>query len=275
MSISAATLLSLLCLALLSLSSCSAQSGSSGVVIYSASGCTDVGTVTLNCTFPATITLQTSVIAAAQLPYISIAVTGPDSQLPVYTQSFNSLSLNDSVTFTLTPQGYSPSLVGPMLSIQLFHILTGNLSQPFTGLSLAPIAAPVLQSISGCTGSGSATLGCQPDVTTLTLTGQGLSWMAGGYYSLCIASSCTSVTGGGANGSSTVSVLSDSLALVALSNIYTYLLLPAHYGGGQLPLYFSLPPWNFCQHRAQASCTHLSGCTLLAAAELPPASLCR
>ena len=241
LSFSLSSLLSLLCLALLSLSACSAQSDVGSVVIYSASGCTDVGNVTVNCSFPTLITLQTSGLGSLQ--YLYIVVSSSQAQV---SSSLASV-VNDSVTFILAPQGYTPSLVGPMLSIQLYNLLTRNTSQPLLGLSLAPIPPPVLQSISGCSGSGSATLGCQPNVTTLTLTGQGLTWLSAGYYSLWIGTASTSVSGGGPNDSSSVNVLSDSVALLSLGGLYTYLLLPVHYGGSPLPLYLTLPVWNYCQ----------------------------
>ena len=127
-------------LALLPLSLCSAQGGLSSVVIYSASGCTDVSNVTVNCTFPAVITLETSGFGALQMISQYIVVSGPGAQLASFVETVGSPNQSDSVSFTLLPQGYTPSLIGGMLSIQLVDY-AGNRSRPFAGMSLAPIAA--------------------------------------------------------------------------------------------------------------------------------------
>jgi hypothetical protein len=246
-----AALFCLLCLCVVSLPLCFGQNNLGSVVIYSASGCIDVGNVTVNCTLPTVITLQTSGVSALQISYQYILIRGPGAELYGLAQN-DGLPLNDSLSFTLEPGGYTPSLLGVMLSIQLYNY-DGNMSMPLAGLSLAPIPPPRLQSVSGCSGSGSATLGCQPNATTLTLTGQGLSWLSGGFYYLCIANGrCTSVHGTGPQSQLqriSVRVLNDSYAQVMLSIVYTNILLPPHYGGALVPLYFTMQSWQYCQRR--------------------------
>ena len=244
-----------------------AQVDVSAVVVLSVSGCADVGITTVNCTFGTNVTVHTNTAMVSTLqPYPYIIIAGGGAQ--IYGVPFSTPSSNDSssLTFTLSPFGYTPSLLAPlMLTLTLFDFQSRNSSAPFIGLSIAPIPPPNLTSICGCQGSGGATLNCSPNSTTLVLEGSGLQWLSGGdvQVSLSQGSSQRSANAG-------LQVVNDSYALFPFSQVFQYLLLPIHYNETLLALSFNLREWNYWTRTSSAYQTNALNVSFI---PLPPPSV--
>ena len=129
-----------------------------------------------------------------------------------------------------------------MLNCSLFDYSTGAQSLPFPGISFRYCPQPSLTSIAGCVGSGSITSDCNPFDTSLVFQGNGLNWLKEvDFYSLHInAPEVSSFTAG-----MLLNVINDSYAILPLSNVFPYILLPIHFDGLVLAMYFSVLQYNF------------------------------
>ena len=255
--------LSLLLLTLpLTLVAQSSPSSWSSVTIQSVSSpnCTSSGSAALNCPFPSLLVLTTSPSYGTLLSINGqtiVIVTAPDgteayAQVTRYT---GDTGTNTTLQATIMPSQYDASFVAlsaaataPLcnLSIRAFgqgpnNGLGATAAVPL--ISFAYDSGPTLSSISGCTGSGSSTSNCDPAVAVLTFSGSGFRWFSNpGAVQLWIGTSSTTLTGpGGGPGQAALSVQSDSQMTVTLSTAYVYLLLPSHYGGAAVPIFFNEP----------------------------------
>ena len=235
--------------------------------VSSTSSCVTQGNVSVNCAFPATVSIQTSGWGQLNLATTFLVVTGPDgTEIGGFggggggTQIARSpldLGSNTTLQATIYPQAYSPTLaasatgaVAPMLNVTLRSWVAGGSSTPgFAGISFAYDSGPTLTSISGCTGSGASTAGCVPTSTVLTFQGSGFNWYSNaGAVQLWLNNGYTTVSGqgggGGQGGQPALVVVSDSLMTVNMANAYTYTLLPVHYGGVLVPIFFNEQRWS-------------------------------
>ena len=231
--------------------------------VSSTSSCTTQGNVSINCAFPATVTIQTTGWGQLNLAFATLIVTGPDgTELGGFgsgvTLARSSLDLGSNTTLqaTIFPQAYTPSLVAsaagalaPLLNLTLRSWQAGGSSTVgFPGISFAYDAGPTLTSISGCTGSGAATTNCVPATAVLTFQGSGFSWFSNpGAVQLWLNTGYTTVAGqgGGQGGQPALTVISDSMMTLNLANAYTYTLLPIHYGGVLVPIFFNEQRWSW------------------------------
>ena len=259
----------LLCAALLFLSLCvglvlaQTPSSWSSVTIQSVSSpnCTASGSAALNCPFPTFAVITTSStygsLLSASNVFTIVVITAPDgteawAQVTRYSGDSGS---NTTLQASIMPSQYDASFVAassaataPLcnISIRAFGQGPGNGLGATAGaylISFAYDAGPALTSISGCTGSGTSTLSCNPLVNVLTFTGSGFRWYNNqGAVQLWLGTSYSAVTGqGGGPNQAALLVQSDTQMTVNLSTAYVYLLLPAHYGGATVPIFFNEP----------------------------------
>ena len=234
----------------------------SSVTIQSATSpnCTQSGVQVLSCPFPTYLILTTSgygnLLSLTNAATVAI-ITAPDgteavAQLSRYVGDNGS---NTTLQGNVLPTQYDASFVAsstsataPLCNISIRAMGGGPMNQlgataAVTLISFAYDAGPSLTSISGCTGSGVSTTACDPAVAVLTFQGSGFRWFSNpGQVQLWIGTSYTTVTGpaGGPN-QAALTVQSDSMMTVALSTAYVYLLLPSHYGGASVPIFFNEP----------------------------------
>ena len=243
-----ALLLALACL-LHSLPAAAAQQPASltDVQITAVSGCVDEGAATVNCSvatttllirtaagFPAaTNWLSRPVYVAARLNEYAYFVTS--------TPWLNTAdATNSSVYVNVTAGGYFPLLTGQLVSVSFVPSpgATRGASAAFAGFSYAFDGPPTLSSISGCDGSGQATLNCVPDSSLLELTGSGLLWLQSSIrVTVNIGSASDTLYGG-------LQVLNDSYATLSLAGLYSRLLQPQHYAGVLLSINLTSTTYN-------------------------------
>ena len=247
------------------------------ILSISSSNCTGSGSQALNCVFPVTAIVTTSGFGTLNINQADLVVTGPNGVEfgpgggPGSGGATNLLmnpadSTNTTVIATIFPSAYNPAIMasstgaaGPLFNISIRSWGGGNTTPMLpAAISFAYDAPPTLQSISGCTGSGTSTTGCNPSSTVLTFTGSGFRWFSNqGGVQLWIGTSSTGVTGGGGGGpggpgpngggAPALQVVSDSLLYVNFSASYVYLLLPQHYNGVSLPVFFNEQSFSVSQ----------------------------
>ena len=233
------------------------------IVSLTSPNCTSSGNAVINCPLPVTLTILTTGWAGLPTWGVYITITGTDgSELGPWNGAgaFASIapsdaSANQTLVATVYPQQYTPTLLAasasataPLLNVTLRQGFgNGGSSTPGAYLiSFAYDSAPTLTSISGCSGSGTSTTGCDPASAVLTFAGSGFRWYSNGGsdVDMWIASqSATEVTGAFIQGTGRVppalNVMSDTMMTVNLTTAYIYLLLPVHYGGSLVSIYFN------------------------------------
>ena len=143
-------------------------------VISSVSGCTNVGSVTYNCTFTSTVIT----VSGSNFP------TGRSQQayVQVGTDYTCNIALLTSTNITCTIFTEDPfAWPGPQL-LNVSAVFPGSAqvsSAPFLGLSMQYPTLPVLQTITGCddrnNSNGQFTQSCDPSFAVLTITGVGFN----------------------------------------------------------------------------------------------------
>ena len=254
--------LSLLFLPLLSPGLTSAQSQPTSwsqvsITSVTSPNCTQSGAQILNCPFPVRLLIQTTGWGGLSASAIYLVAVGPDGTEigPSQRGGGSTLSVwggdggaNATLQGTLFPQQFAPTLVAasatavaPLLNLTIRTFgAPGGTVPPFPGISFAYDAGPTLTSISGCTGSGASTTNCVPASTVLTFQGSGFRWYSNpGAVQLWINTGWTYASGGNGFGQPSLQVLSDSVMTLNLANAYTYTLLPVHYGGVLVPIFFN------------------------------------
>ena len=239
------------------------------VQILSVSGCVDVHPVTVNCSLSTTLRLVTAGFPAtvnwSRRPLnIAAQVNGYTYFTTTGTWLDSTDPTNSSAFVNITANAYYPHITGTLVALWFVDHATAGYptSAAFDGFSFVFEAAPTLTSISGCNGSGSSTLDCVPDGTTLTLTGSALSWYGPQMAAqVNIGSQATTDT------SSSLQVVNDTYATLSLAYIYSSLLGPQQYNGALLS--FSLSSWA---HTAAGSKTafYTTNALQLSFVALPP-----
>ena len=114
---------------------------------------------------------------------------------------------------------------------------------PFPGLTIQLLPAPVLTGVSGCQGSGNATLRCVPDSDVLRLQGTGLLSLAQTFVNVDLnrayemdAAAFARVAPHTSVPVPFLSVLSDSEAELDLASVYGLALQVELFGSGEVPL---------------------------------------
>ena len=209
---------------------CSAQPpmSLSQVSILSVTGCTDTYPTTVNCTSPANVTVWTS-SALSQLAPTRLFFSTPTATSIVDCYPNAADSSNSSVVATVSAVTYDSTWIDSLINVSLFSS-TAGMTASFAGFSFAYEPPPVITSISGCSGSGTATLNCAPDTSVLTLQGAGLRWVARSYWWQIVIGSK------GIRPSATI--VNDSYILQPLTDVYYGIVLPEYYNSGALPIYF-------------------------------------
>ena len=197
------------------------------MVITAVTGCTDVFPITVNCSMPANISIQTggvgNLFTVPQLLRLTIA--GDNRYVSVYLNTSD--STNSTLWATVAPSGYNPMWMGSTINISFYT--TGSPTSVFPGFTFAPEPVPALTSISGCTGSGLATTSCAPDTAMLTIQGSGIGWLTSGSMQLRIGTNVVT---------SPLRAVNSTYGTLSLTNVYYSLLLPEHYNGVLLSLQF-------------------------------------
>ena len=246
------------------------------ITSLSSSQCNQSGNAVINCVFPATVLVTTSGYGSLNVggpgtgggqggpgggvTLIATAADGTEISA-IANRAPNDYGQNMYLTATFVPTIYRPTLVAssatataPMLSV----ILRGNnfnASQTTSAslVSFAYDAGPTLNSISGCTGSGTSTTGCDPASAVITFAGSGFRWYSGGrgpqqqyngVVQLWLGSASTNIAGPGTQGSPSLTVMGDNQMTLNMSLAYTYLLLPVHYGGGLVTIMLNEQFWT-------------------------------
>ena len=214
-------------------------------IITSVSGCTDVGSTTWNCTSGMTLTVHGTDFVADE---------GAHLYFPTSAHGETYCWMNHPITASnLTCNIYTEDRtfqVGDFLDpvAVIFPSIKGDNSRgfyetpAFAGVAFAPIAFPRLDRISGCDDSnntdGQYTAHCDPETTTLTLTGSGFSMFKEEVSGLPGMLLDTII--GGVRAHLDGEVVSDSTFLIHLARSYTRLISPDHYTGTPLPLSLSV-----------------------------------
>jgi len=219
--------------------------GQSLPVITSVSGCTDVGSTTWNCTSGMTLTVHGTDFVADE---------GAHLYFPTSAHGETYCWMNHPITASnLTCNIYTEDRtfqVGDFLEpvAVIFPSIKGDNPRgfyetpAFAGVAFAHIAFPRIDRISGCDDSnntdGQYTAHCDPETTTLTLTGSGFSMFTEEVSGLPGMLLHTNIGGVGAH--IDWEAVSDSTFLVHLATSYTRLMAPDHYTGTPLPLSLSV-----------------------------------
>ena len=204
-------------------------------VINSVTGCTDVYPITVNCSMPANLTFHTSGVGqllvggAAGQSVVLVDYPGGRISFPVYLDATD--STNSTLWATVRPGAYSPQWLSTLLNVSLLVSGYANIPSPAFTFAYEPV--PVISSISGCTGSGQATLNCLPDSAVLTIQGTGIGWLATTSMQLRIGDNTVYT-----QPYSSFTDVNATYGTLSLASIYYGLLLPEHYNGVMLPLQF-------------------------------------
>ena len=230
------------------------------IVSLSSPNCTQSSSAVINCPLPVSLTIVTSGWGTLSTRGLFVTITGSDgTELGPWNGNgaFASVAstdngANQTLTAMVYPQQYTPTLMAASTSATapLLNITLRQWGGASTGgaylISFAYDGPPTLTSISGCTGSGTSTTGCDPASAVLTFTGSGFRWFSNGGSDVDMwvnGESSTEVTGTFIQGVGGVppalNVMSDSMMTVNLATAYIYLLLPVHYGGQLVSLYFN------------------------------------
>jgi hypothetical protein len=207
--------------------------GGAAQSIVKVSGCTDVGAVTVNCTFPAILHLTVSNYTFKESTILNLGLGVVVGSSTVYTYGLT-LDANDpsnsTVVATINSRGYQPAIMALLIKLVLINNRDGLSTPPFAGVEFAYEPPPTLTSISGCQDGPGGTFNCVPDQTVLTIRGENFKWLQiGAAASVCIESKCSVIP---------LTVVNSSYVAFPLSERYVLLVEPQHYGGGVLSLYF-------------------------------------
>ena len=242
-----ASLLALACLLYSPPASAQLPASLTDVQIISVSGCVDVGAVTVNCSVATTtLLIRTAAGFPATTNWVSrpvyVAARLNDYAYFVTTAPWLNTAdpSNSSVYVNVTAGGYFPQLTGQFLSVSFVPSPSATRpgSAAFAGFSYAFDGPPTLLSISGCDGSGAATLHCVPGSSLLELTGSGLLWLQSSIRTTVNIGSVSDTLYGG------VQVLNDSYATLSLAGLYSRLLQPQHYAGVLLSFNLTSTTYN-------------------------------
>ena len=212
-------------------------------VITAVSGCTDVGSVTYNCTSGATLAIHgTDFVdddnAALVFPYTSgHTVCWINPQL--YATNITCNLFTDDRTFLHGDKLEAVQIGFPSIPVEgsIYYY-----SRPlFYGVAFLHVPLPSITSISGCDDSnntdGQYTASCLPEVATLTLTGidfsifdQAVSGMPYDHLVLNI---------GGRRNTVRWQLFGTTVIEVPLAEMYGRLVVPDHYTGQPLPVSLS------------------------------------
>ena len=224
--------LAVLCLLLISFllqcGSSSAQPTSmSQVMITSVSGCSDIYPITVNCSMPANISIQTNGVGNlfTRQQYLQLTSSAGTRYATLYLNSSD--PTNRTLWATVTPSVYNPLWMNTLVVVTL-HSLTSK-SAEYPGFIFAVEPVPVISSISGCTGSGMATTNCAPDSAVLTVHGTDIGWLGASLMQMRIGNNTMD---------STLRVVNATYGTVSLADVYYVALFPEHYDGVMLPLQF-------------------------------------
>ena len=248
--------LSVCLLALLGVATCQSAAGP---VVTSVSGCTDVGSMTVNCTLPVYLTVQGSGFS-----------TGVSRGGPGYV---NALSYWIAPQLQLSPQAVASGVVRPYLRASaeypvndtyfVFEIVYlgqgvfesgvpltltvvlgdgGPLaiaSEPFLGVTVLGVPPPVIDTIAGCPvvgADGQSVAQCLPDRDVLTVKGSGfLQWQATPLV-LSMGTVQTSLYLGLSGSYFAYSyIFNDTFLTLTLDNSYRFLLAAHDFGSPPLP----------------------------------------
>ena len=228
--------------------------------------CTQSGSMLTACVMPTQLYITTSGYGSLNVQQADLILVAPDGTEVGYgfgdssgtqmQRASNDLGANVYLTATIYPSQYTPSIMGtsaaaaaPTCNLTIDGFWNGQTpGAPL--ISFAYDGPPTLTSISGCTGSGAATTGCDPASAVLTFTGSGFRWYSNpGAVQVWFGSSYTTVAGGGQGGGPnqnqpSLVVQSDSLMTLNLATAYIYLLLPSHYGGASVSVFFNEFKWS-------------------------------
>ena len=208
----------------------------SDIVVTSVTGCTDTFPITVNCPIPVNISIHTAgvgelfVLGSQWLRLSSIA--GGNY---VYVQPDPTDPTNTTLWATVEPAAYSTYWTNTLVNIS-FYTWDGSVAPSFPAFTFVAQQAPVISSISGCTGSGLSTLNCAPDSSVLTIQGTGMGWLES--MQLLIGTNQVYLY-------SAYTAINNTYGTLSLSTIYYGLLLPEHYNGVLLPLQFQSTAWLF------------------------------
>ena len=156
--------------------------------ITGGAGCALGSSPPVNCTFPATLTVNlNSTSAAWPSTSSSCNVNFVGVQSSAYTYAYGSLSpadpTNHTVVLTLLSFGYNTGLFGAPLSAKVY---CGPVASPtFTaGPTFVLVPPPVLTSTSGCalTSPTIGAVGCHLESDVVTIHGSGFSFLTGSSY---------------------------------------------------------------------------------------------
>ena len=208
----------------------------SDIVISSVSGCVDQAAVTVNCSvFTTTLLIHTATGFPASVDWSwpwSLNLVARLNEYSYFQISAPWLNRNDptnsSVYVNISASAYYPHITNQLISLSFIDYFTVDrpTSAPFAGFSYSFDAPPALASISGCDGSGQATVNCVPDSTVLTLTGSGFLWYSSGRGVQLSIGNETSWSLAGS-----LQIVNDSYATLSLEWIYASILKPQHYAG--------------------------------------------
>ena len=258
-----------LCLCLLALLIGAASQSSAVPEVTSVSGCSDVGTMTVNCTYPALLTVRgsgfltnitkgPSLSTNAPIYWIDIAIelstpavaagltvsdtsVRPSGQFPVNDTYF---------VFVMGYLGRGVYAEGVALSLTI-HLGTITLasrglqvsSSPFVGVTISAVPPPVVDTITGCpivSADQQSVAQCLPDRDVLTLTGSGfLQWQVTALR-LSMGTVQTSLYLALVRSTTPYDwIFNDTVITVVTNNAYRYL-LAAHDFGAPPPLPFAI-----------------------------------
>ncbi|MCJ1296816.1 hypothetical protein MMC34_008383 [Xylographa carneopallida] len=214
---------------------CAARSSAYEVVAVS--GCVDVGSGTTECGIPASVAVHTTGLGSPVPQSVWCAVSGAGVTFYGYAIPDTIDVSAQVVVLPVMPMSYVAGWTGSVLQVELYNASARSWSAPFSGLSFRALPPPTLTSVSGCSGSGSATLACMPASSVLTVVGSGLTWLSAGSSTSVVLGSLAT------HGAAAIRVLNDSYLTLDLAPLYTNLLLPAHYNLQALPLAFTAFSW--------------------------------
>ena len=211
------------------------------VAITSHGACTDVYPQALNCSLPTTLTFQLAGILPPNSTSFNTIFIFDGGDAETYARSSSLFNATTStISATVLFGGYSIGLMGRLLSVYLFDYATRNRSAAFQGLSFVTLPPPVLTAISGCEGTGAATLNCVPDRDVLLFAGSGLS-IFNDLYSFVLTIGNVSGT---LYWNSGLQVLNDAQMRLQLNTSSAFILTPSHYTGQLMSLAFNLQWWS-------------------------------